>query len=68
MPLKLEVEVTHPKSICVCGHTGDGPGSFHAGTIGHGFCLSVGCKCPKFTWDRFTDYGEKLMQQIKETK
>ena len=51
-------EYSKPKSLCSCGHYGDGPYSFHeANSIaeGHGKCTVVGCDCPKFTWVRFTD-------------
>lgn len=42
-----------PKSICTCGHHGDGNVSWHAGSgpaRGHGRCLHAGCNCQKFTW------------------
>lgn len=38
------------RSVCVCGHTGDGTDSEHE-TIaapGHGKCTQ--CACDKFTW------------------
>ncbi len=46
-----------PKSICECGHTGDGPRSDHAARFaeGHGRCTVTGCGCPQFTWARFTE-------------
>ena len=54
-----------PKSICACGHTGDGPNSQHItdgeslGSLpadddpnqGHGAC--TGCDCQKFIWKGF---------------
>jgi hypothetical protein len=40
-------------SICLCGHTGDGKDSDHAGLIGHGACCVPDCICRKFTWKRF---------------
>lgn len=43
------------KSMCFCGHPGDGEGSSHAGIIGHGRCMVEGCDCIQFTWQRFTD-------------
>ncbi len=48
-----------PKSVCSCGHTGDGAGSEHLNTYGpdlspgHGPCLVPGCECRKFTWEDF---------------
>ena len=43
-----------PKSVCACGHPGDGPDSQHTGVNGHGACFHAGCKCKQFTWSRFT--------------
>ena len=43
------------KSMCECGHPGDGEGSSHAGINGHGRCMVEGCDCIQFTWVRFTD-------------
>ncbi len=56
-----------PKSICACGHTGDGPDSQHIteapslGSLpadgdpnqGHGACTVDGCSCQKFSWKGF---------------
>ena len=46
-----------PKSLCYCGHTGDGPGSDHMGLNGHGRCVAAAsdsygnpCRCNQFTW------------------
>jgi hypothetical protein len=47
------------KSVCACGHLGDGPNSQHHGTKlgsvgkinnGHGKCCVEGCLCAQFTW------------------
>ena len=48
---------SEPKSVCTCGHTGDGPNSQHADSIshGHGRCTVEGCDCEQFTWARFVD-------------
>jgi hypothetical protein len=43
-----------PKSLCQCGHEGDGPHSAHGGTIGHGACSVIGCACAKFSWRSYT--------------
>lgn len=46
-----------PKSLCACGHTGDGENSDHAGDevlSGKGTCLVPGCACVRFTWKQFT--------------
>ena len=46
----------HPKSMCTCGHTGDGPDSAHRDLYqaGHGACTADDCDCKRFTWDHFT--------------
>lgn len=51
------------KSICMCGHTGDGKDSQHGdprvgkafipGLEGHGACRVRRCPCAKFTWAKF---------------
>lgn len=49
-----------PKSICVCGHSGDGPNSYHADNafvLGHGPC-SCCDGCVKFTWARWSAHYE----------
>ena len=51
-------QLNEPKSICTCGHTGDGPGSQHLSGIlqaGHGRCAMLECQntCPQFTWKKF---------------
>jgi len=63
--LKISMNYVGPKSICACGHAGDGRGladgaasgeavSLHAGPFGHGSCMHGRCKCKKFTWDHHT--------------
>jgi len=52
-----------PKSVCVCGHTGDesdGAGATQHGALnGHGPCKECGCKA--FTWRRWTlAFGDAL--------
>lgn len=44
-----------PRSLCHCGHTGDGPGGDHNARFapGHGPCTVPGCGCVQFTWARF---------------
>jgi hypothetical protein len=47
-----------PKSICKCGHTGDGPKSKHEdlrAEDGAGKCKVKGCDCDRFTWKNFTE-------------
>ena len=51
-----------PKSLCMCGHTGDtalgyGLTSQHAGAVGHGRCIVPGCGCLKFTWSKYIIKG-----------
>lgn len=46
-----------PKSVCSCGHHGDGNNSWHADNgpaMGHGACGHAGCCCPRFTWAGWT--------------
>jgi hypothetical protein len=57
-----------PKSVCCCGHVGDGPASMHAGIIGHGACTIRGCKCQKFTWSHRTAYGEDLLAKARKAR
>jgi hypothetical protein len=47
------------KSVCTCGHTGDGPRSCHNGFNGHGPCAI--CDCEQFTWARWTDLAEGIV-------
>lgn len=54
-----------PKSICTCGHVGDGANSEHAGNIGHGKCKKKGCACVNFTWAGWTDYFKQKLASIK---
>jgi len=59
-------EFIRPKSICKCGHSGDGRKSAHMpldGPLiiaGQGSCTK--CDCVKFTWKKFTD---KYLRYIK---
>ncbi len=57
----------HPKSICKCGHAGDGGNSEHAGLFakGHGRCLAAGCDCEKFTWAASTEAFTQFMAQVE---
>jgi hypothetical protein len=55
-----------PQSVCRCRHTGDGPESQHAGTIGYGYCTVEECPCTKFTWIEFTAYGERRMEEYRK--
>lgn len=43
-----------PKSICTCGHLGDGARSQHIGFGGHGSCIFDGdACCNKFSWKKW---------------
>lgn len=54
-----------PKSMCACGHPGDGDNSAHAGAIGHGECLLCPAgKCRKFTWGGFYDSYQSAMDSV----
>jgi hypothetical protein len=54
------------RSICMCGHDGDGSESCHAGEGGHGYCLVETCRCGKFTWADFTPEYKKILKQLKK--
>ena len=56
----------NPKSICACGHTGDGGRSQHKDTLqlGHGRCLSAGCNCQQFTWSGWTERAKLELELI----
>lgn len=55
-----------PKSICTCGHAGDGDNSAHAGSIGHGECLLCSSgKCRKFTWCGFDETYTNAQKAVK---
>ena len=53
----------NPKSICACGHTGDGGNSQHLDGLqrGHGRCKVDGCNCAQFTWVGWTEHAEKML-------
>ena len=57
-----------PRSICTCGHTGDGPNSQHDNTFipGSGKCLVDGCGCNRFTWKNFNKKFERFLSRRKE--
>lgn len=55
MQFGMEWSEKRPKSICVCGHSGDGANSDHHGAErGHANCGIAGCACRKFVWREFT--------------
>lgn len=63
---KREIPEAHPRSLCVCGHPGDGPFSSHDDsrfTAGHGACVFPGCKCEQFTWARFLPWFEEKLRR-----
>ena len=66
-----------PKSVCRCGHLGDGKSSSHAAlrvngvpipvVHGHGECMVPGCDCKKFTWKAFTEsYAAFIKRRLPE--
>ena len=63
-------EYPFAKSICKCGHTGDGHNSEHASGIinpGHGHCLK--CACEWFSWARWNPpYEAALIYKDKAQK
>ena len=60
--------ITAPLSVCVCGHTGDGPDSSHAGFHGHGPCADGVCGCTKFTWNGWTTFGAALAAEMAKKR
>ncbi len=55
-----------PKSMCECGHSGDGPNSNHGDSPlvkGHGKCYVPGCSCKKFTWLSFYPHYEAYLDR-----
>lgn len=66
----LEVSQAYvgPKSVCSCGHPGDGAGmskdyqtSLHEGLFGHGECMVNDCKCQKFQFKSFLPQFEAVV-------
>lgn len=63
MGYKTDVFDKSPKSMCRCGHAGDGTHSDHHDTIatGHGPCSICGPeKCPQFSWARWLTKQERI--------
>lgn len=71
-------EFEGPKSICTCGHTGDGEESEHYGLMlidstskgsgiqyGMGICSITGCQCEKFVLNRPTKKYLNFMESRK---
>ncbi|RPI56246.1 MAG: hypothetical protein EHM49_00725 [Deltaproteobacteria bacterium] len=58
------------KSICTCGHLGDGSPSSHItgldGQPGHGACRVRGCLCEKFTWADYSDEYKEYLKLVKK--
>ncbi|MEE8503990.1 MAG: hypothetical protein V3T26_06025 [candidate division NC10 bacterium] len=56
------------KSLCSCGHTGDGSDSAHKDSpeVGHGACLIPGCPCNNFTWARWMTAFEAALGYVQE--
>lgn len=58
-----------PKSVCSCGHDGDGNGSRHVGegfSPGHGACAVAGCSCVQFTWAGMTPEYATAMELARK--
>lgn len=58
------------RSVCSCGHLGDGEDSQHLGTGippfvsgGHGACTVPGCECQRFTWVRWKPEAEAWLKE-----
>lgn len=57
-----------PRSLCVCGHTGDGERSQHGNenfNSGSGECLVNGCGCARFTWKGWTKKYENFLERSR---
>lgn len=53
-----------PKSLCTCGHAGDGARSEHTGFGGHGACIIGDCACGQFSWSRWAPaYNEYMAKK-----
>ena len=64
----LDVLMKHKaKSVCVCGHVGDGEHTAHFDTFqfGHGACKVEGCDCQQFTWARWTEEMQRAIEKVK---
>ncbi len=69
----LEYTLSFPKSVCTCGHTGDGANSYHADrllVVGHGYCThregtGAVCKCQKFAWAGWTEHFKAFLKKAK---
>jgi hypothetical protein len=69
-------EFIGPKSICTCGHTGDGDESEHYDLVfdesgsklqlGRGICNIVGCDCEAFIFSRYTKKYEHFLESNKK--
>lgn len=59
-----------PKSVCVCGATGDGPNSEHmasdTGVPGHGGRPASGCK--KFRWADWTPEYKEVLDELRSRR
>lgn len=60
------------KSLCTCGHTGDGCGSQHHDSAvrgdGHGGCKVCGDRCTEFSWRRWTATFGAALGKILHTR
>jgi hypothetical protein len=69
--MESNVKFDGPRSICTCGHSGDGPHSYHEAGVkgladGHGPCIVAGCDCQKFSWKAFTPEFQEALQAHQE--
>jgi hypothetical protein len=74
MPARLRDSIAYsamnPKSVCTCGHTGDGAGSQHLGFGGHGSCIfDGGACCGQFSWKGWTlEYRQFMAEKGHEVR
>jgi len=58
-------ELNNPRSLCTCGHTGDGLRSDHVDLdlfdLGLGRCRAPGCPCNRFCWHSYLKPYQKYL-------
>jgi len=66
--ISIAFSATAPKSVCTCGHTGDGARSQHSGFGGHGSCnFDGGACCGQFSWKGWTREYRQFMAEAGYT-
>ena len=52
------------KSLCSCGHSGDGEPGDHGPLDGHGACRVPGCDCKHFIWAGYLSHIEDMLDAV----